>query len=608
MCGISGFNWADKDLIKKMTDAISHRGPDAEGYFTDKGISLGHRRLSIIDLSSKGNQPMFNDDNTLVIVFNGEIYNFKDIKKELSGKGYKFKNNTDTEVIIKGYEEYGEKICSKLDGMFAFAIWDKKKRKLFLARDRIGKKPLYYYLDNSRLIFSSEIKSILKAKVNKDIDKDVLLDILGSRFSPENKTIFKNIKKIPPGSIAVYSENSLKIKSFWQIPINKEEISSSVKKVDSLIESAVRKRLIADVPVGVLLSGGLDSSSIVAYMSRATPNIKTFSVGFDEGIDESKYARIVSEHFRTDHTEIRLSNDILGNLPKVVWHLDEPLADPASLPTYLLCKEVSKYVKVALSGEGGDELFGGYSTFNDIKSIKKIHSIPFKFRKHAVAPLTKFIADKLKYPQRQILNLGSEMLKDSQQEESYKKLFYFPFYEKEIELISGVKRANILDKFINSTNSLYDASTQFYFKEWLPNDLLMKVDKMSMAHGLEVRAPFLDKDLIEYYFKLPLKDRLNRSLFRKTVRPLLPEQINKRKKQGFSLPISPWFSDEKFVNRVMPSIIDLKKRKILNTDYISSLIKNPIVFRNDHKIWSLLNLEIWFKLYIDNTPIKKISL
>src|SRR3989344_1773596 len=286
MCGITGFNWEDRNLIRKMTQVIAHRGPDGEGYFTDQGISLGHRRLSIIDLSEKGKQPMFNEDNTIVLVFNGEIYNFKELKKEIQKRWSTFKSNSDTEVIINGYEVFGENIFSKLDGMFAIGLCDKKNQKLLIARDRIGKKPLYYSQQKDKLLFASEIKSLLQAGISR--------------------------------------------------------------KTDSLIESSVEKRLISDVPIGVLLSGGLDSSTIVSYMKRKTGKIKTFSVGFTEGMDESKYARIVADYFNTDHKEIILNKEILSSLPKVVWSLDEPISDPAALPTYLLSKEVSKYVKVVL--------------------------------------------------------------------------------------------------------------------------------------------------------------------------------------------------------------------------------------------------------------------
>ncbi len=603
MCGISGFSWEDTHLIRKITDCISHRGPDSKGYFTDKDISLGHRRLAIIDLSSNGNQPMFSEDNNLAIVFNGEIYNFKDLKSVLENKGHKFSSGSDTEVILAGYSEYGEKICSKLDGMFAFAIWDKKSKELFLARDRIGKKPLYYSINDGKLVFSSEIKSILKAGVSNSVDKDILLKTVMSRFSPGNKTVFSNIKKLPPSSYALFKSGKLKISNYWSLPLLKEKNDASTKEVDILLENAVEKRLISDVPVGVLLSGGLDSSAIVSYMKRKTDKIKTFSVGFKEGMDESKYARLVANHFKTEHTEIILEKDILSYLPEVIYHMDEPISDPASLPTYLLCKEVSKRVKVALSGEGGDEVFGGYDTVNRLELLKKLDK-KSKLLKNFAAKAMSFISSFNKYPKKQIYLFGAEIAKSKDIYEAYKKLYYFPFNADEMKLFSGKDIPDIIDDY--KEKDLYKTSVKFYFSEWLPNDLLMKVDKMSMASGLEVRAPFLDKDLIETILPLKRKYKINKSLFRQTVSPHLPKAIVNRKKQGFSLPISTWFTNGDFLSRVSPHIEDLKKRGLFHVSEIDKLIKNPTKYRNDHKLWTLLNLELWYKIYIDKMDLKKV--
>lgn len=604
MCGITGFSWEDRSLIKRITNCISHRGPDAEGYFIDKGVSLGHRRLAIIDLSPKGKQPMFNEDNAIAIVFNGEIYNYKSIKKELAEKGYKFSTNSDTEVIIKGYEEYGDKICSKLDGMFAFAIWDAKKKIFFLARDRVGKKPLYYSIQEGNLIFSSEIKSLLEAGISNKIDKNILIETIMSRFSPGNNTVFSEIKKMPPGCFGVFSNGKISISSYWKIPKLTEDRIPIIEEVDKLLEKSVEKRLVSDVPVGILLSGGLDSSAIVSYMSRKTDKIKTFSVSFPDGLDESKYSRIVSEKFNTDHKEIVLDSETLSYLPKVVWHMDEPISDPAALPTYLLSKQVSKSVKVALSGEGGDEVFGGYDTINRLDLLKKIQnrrSLIKNLSSRALDFLSKFN----KYPKKQILNFGAELIRSKTIEESYKKLYYFPFNSHEIKDYTGKETKDLLDRFIKK--DLYQTSIDFYFNEWLPNDLLMKVDKMSMAHGLEMRAPFLDKDLISYFFSIPRIYKTNKLLFKRTLSMSLPKKIVQRKKQGFSLPISNWFKKEDFISRISPHIKDLGKRNILKTEKLNFLMNNPSIYRNDHKLWTLLNLELWYKLYVDKIPLKKVN-
>ena len=606
MCGILGFNFEDKQLLKKMASKIESRGPDDSGFYSDRRISLGHRRLSIIDLSPKGEQPMFNENGAIVIVFNGEIYNFKTLKLDLEKKGYKFRSNSDTEAIIAGYEEYGESICSKLDGMFAFAIWNKKNKELFIARDRIGKKPIYYSIQNNNIIFASEIKSLLKTGVSREIDKITLLDTIANRFSPGNNTVFSQIKKLPPGHYGLFVKGKLKIYPYWHIPQLTEKHHPTIKEVDSLIENAVGKRLISDVPIGILLSGGLDSSTMVAYMARKTDKIKTFSVGFTEGIDESKYARIVANHFNTYHKEIVLEKEILSHLPKVVWHLDEPISDPAALPTYLLSKEVSKHVKVALSGEGGDEVFGGYDTVNKLQLLQRINKIPNAIKFNLMAPVLRALSTFNKYPKKQIYNFGANLSESKSIEESYKKLYYFPFNSNELKEFTGRSRQDLLDNFIKNKD-LYKSSINFYFKEWLPNDLLMKVDKMSMAHGLEIRAPFLDKDLIEYFFNIPRNYKINRDIFRKTVSPHLPKIITNRKKQGFSLPISTWFTNKDFLNRVVPHIQSLAKRNIFNQNKIDNLIKNPTQYRNDHKLWTLLNLELWHKIYIDQIPLEKIK-
>ena len=303
MCGITGFNWADRDLIKKMTFLIEHRGPDDSGFFIDKNISLGHRRLSILDLSAKGHQPMYNENRDILVVFNGEIYNYSMLKNALLKEGHKFFSSSDTEVIVHGYESWGDNVCVKLEGMFAFALWDKRKKRLLIARDRIGKKPLYYFWNKKKLIFSSEIKTILLDKdVRREIDYQCLSDYLTMRFSIGDRTMFKHIKKLEPGHFMVYDGKNIKIESYWSLPSFEPKIQPKEQEVDKLIESSIKKRLMADVPIGVFLSGGLDSSTIVAYMSRIGAKIKTFSIGFNHPTDETLYARIISNKFKTEHT------------------------------------------------------------------------------------------------------------------------------------------------------------------------------------------------------------------------------------------------------------------------------------------------------------------
>jgi asparagine synthase (glutamine-hydrolysing) len=612
MCGIVGFNWNDKGLIKDMIKEITHRGPDDSGFYTDKKFSLGFRRLSIVDLSKKANQPMYNEDKTIVLVFNGEIYNFKILRKELEREGHNFISDSDTEVIIHGYEQYGERIFSLLDGMFALAILDLKNRKLLLARDRIGIKPLYYY-HKEKFIFASEIKSILIDKeVKREINFQCLSDYLTLRYSTGDKTMFNGIKKLEPGKYLVYKNSKIELKDYWKFPKLANKSNPSTKVLDKLIESSIKKRLMADVPIGVFLSGGLDSSTMVAYLSRFNKNIQTFSVGFGDITDETKYARRIADTFNTDHTEMILDKEILSILPKVVWHLDEPMADPANLPTYLLSEKVSQKVKVALSGEGGDEVFGGYHTFNYIKKFLLARKIPGFLRDQVIGNSCLLFSNFFKYPKKQMLKLSSELLKEKNLKKSYKKLFYFPFDEKDKAKIfpknssEKIDLSTSFDSYMNESKDLKNNVFLYYFKDWLPNDLLIKADKMGMANSLEIRVPFLDTNLIKYFFGLDNKYKQDRYLFRKTVGKLLPKSILKKKKQGFTLPLSNWVHKKEFLSRLNPHFNDLSKRKIFNEVSYKKIIKNPSHFKNDHKMWVLLNFELWCKIYLDKLNYSKI--
>lgn len=608
MCGIAGFTWADSSLIKKMTQIIKHRGPDDVGFHVASGISLGHRRLSIIDLSPKGHQPMFNETRDIVVIFNGEIWNYKKLKEELIEKGHIFRGASDTEVIVHGYESYGEKICSMLEGMFAFALYDVKQRKLLLARDRLGKKPLYYAETKKGLLFSSEIKSLIVDSVSLSLDNETLSDYLSQRFSSRNKTIFDKIKKVTPGSYVVYKDKKLESKIYYVLTQFNTRNEPLIKKADSLIKDAIQKRLMSDVPLGVFLSGGLDSSAIVAYMSQMSSNIKTFSVAFNSKVDESKYARIIAEKFKTEHHEIRVDSDLLRYLPEVIWHLDEPLADPACLPTYFLCREVSKHVKVALSGEGGDEIFGGYQSFNYIPEIKIIQKFPRPVRS-ALASSAFSLAKYKSYPEKHKFLAIASILKKDSLKESFKELFYFAFDTKErLEIFPKALEEDAFDRIFAESSSLDETAQVYYFREWLPNDLLMKADKMSMAFGLEVRTPFLDQDLLEYFSGLDPKEKRKRKLFKQVVANYLPSEIINKKKQGFTLPLFEWFGNRETLERVRPFLERLKKRNIFSEKVIENLLQNPTAFKNEHKIWVLLNFEIWYELYMEKIPLKEIKL
>ncbi|OGD32982.1 asparagine synthase (glutamine-hydrolyzing), partial [Candidatus Atribacteria bacterium RBG_16_35_8] len=365
MCGICGFNWNDEKLIQKMVQKIHHRGPDANGIKTFPAFSLGNARLSIIDLSARGNQPMSGRDGKLWIVYNGEVYNFPEIKKELIAKGYRFNSNTDTEVVLKSYEEYGPACLEKFNGMFAFAIWDEEKRELFLARDRIGIKPLYYYLKDGKFIFGSEIKSILEADcVKKEINLQSLYYYLGYEFVPAPDTMFKNIHKLRQGHYAIFKNGSLQIEKYWDLEFQPKifDEDEAADMIFAALEKSIQRRLISDVPLGVFLSGGLDSSTVVGFVSRLYPKkVQTFSIGYrDKTFSELPYAKVVSDFFNTEHNVLMIDPISPEDIEKSLYHLDEPMTDLSTIPFYLICRKAREKVTVCLSGEGGDEMFLGY--------------------------------------------------------------------------------------------------------------------------------------------------------------------------------------------------------------------------------------------------------
>ncbi|MBM3233198.1 asparagine synthase (glutamine-hydrolyzing) [Candidatus Pacearchaeota archaeon] len=611
MCGITGFSWEDKELLRNMTQEIAHRGPDDFGYYTDKGISLGHRRLSILDLSRRGHQPMFNENKDIVVVFNGEIYNFPSLKEDLQKKRHKFASTSDTEVIIHGYEEYGLDICSKLKGMFAFALWDTKKKLLLLARDQIGEKPLYYSIMGKTIIFASEIKALLTHDIARSVNMQALSDYLGLRFSPGEQTIFEGINKLRPGNYLVWKSGNASIKRYYSLP-SQSNGKGDANQLRDMMEQVINERLMSDVPLGVFLSGGLDSSAIVSYVSRNVKDLNTFSIGFGDKTDETHYAKLVSDKFQTKHHEIMSSQDeILKNLPQVVWHLDEPLADPASLPLYVLSREVRRKVKVALSGEGGDEVFGGYIPPNVLDKVRKVFSIPHPIRSVVAKTVVKPASSLFSYPHKQMILMAGDIIRSRNMVEGYKKLFYLPFEPKEKKdtiCSKNVRYETVFDDLLKDKNSLYNGTYQYYLNHWLPEDLLMKTDKTGMAHALEIRAPFLDKNLIDFSLRLDRRYKHDRALFRQTVKEILPKEVLRRKKQGFTLPLSRWFARKDFLSRSLSHIEDLGNRKLLAKSEIKKIADNPQHFRNDHKIWVLLQLELWCKIYLDKKKLNSIGI
>jgi len=548
------FGISDKKLLKKMNDVIDYRGPNDSGFYIDDHVGLGNRRLSIIDLK-KGKQPIHNEDKNIWITFNGEIYNFNELKDDLAG--HKFYTNTDTEAIIHCYEKYGLDFVNKLNGMFAFALWDSKKKVLILARDRLGIKPLYYTISDDKLFFGSEIKTILQNdEIKKEINPQSMFDYLSFRYVPGNETMMKNIYRLEPGHMLicrfVRGKISLEKKMYWTLNFetrkNTEEFYK--EKIKNNLEDSVRLRLVSDVPIGAYLSGGIDSSAVVAFMSKhMDETVETFTVGFGEENDELKYAKMVSERFGTKHRELMVDvNNVPGELKKIVWHLDEPVADPAAIPTYFMSNLTKKYVTVLLTGEGADEQFGGYYQRYSLMSKR---FLPFK---------------------KMIYKRISSTFTDSAKRSATKRPFP-----------SGTKTKL---KFIRAEIPSY----RFEMCDWLPNDLLLKVDRMTMAHSLEARVPFLDHRSVEFNMSIPMKFKIKNKdekyILKRALRGTIPDEIISRKKHSFSVPIHNWVRKEDM-------IAPLYNSEFFKRDYIES-VKN----KKPRQLYSMLILDLWHRVFI----------
>jgi len=619
MCGICGFNWNDEMLIKKMVQKIHHRGPDANGIRTFPEFSIGNARLSILDLSARGNQPMSGTDGKKWIVYNGEVYNFPQIKEELQAKGYKFNSHTDTEVVLKSYEEYGTKCLEKFNGMFAFAIWDEGGKELFLARDRIGIKPLYYYLKDGRFIFGSEIKSILEAdSVKKEVNLQSMYYYLGYEFVPAPETMFKNIYKLRQGHYAIFKNGDLKITKYWDLKF-KPEIADEDEATDRIfnaLETSVKRRLISDVPLGVFLSGGLDSSTVVGFVSRLYPKkVQTFSIGYrDKTFSELPYAKIVSDFFGTEHNVLMIDPISPDEIEKSLYHLDEPMTDLSTIPFNLICRKAREKVKVCLSGEGGDEMFLGYDRLKAARMNRYYNIFPSFFRKKIVAPLILKLPDQ---PQKKgAINILKRFIEGSLYPEEVGAMRWQYFLNPKIE-------QNIFNESASSQISFNPFDPIYYFSRicnsdlWIDKDtyvdikltmadsVLMKVDKMSMATSLEVRVPFLDHEVAELCASIPANLKLHKFatkyILRKTLKKynFLPECIIYRGKQGYSLPIKNWLREE-----LKDYMIDLLEnspiiKENFNNSYLSELIKEHLELKHNHNhiLWALINLSLWYKKF-----------
>lgn len=613
MCGIVGFNWNDQNLLARMMETVHHRGPDESGYFIDDFVSLGHRRLKIIDLES-GRQPIYNEDESVVVIFNGEIYNHRVLREDLEKRGHRFYTNSDTEVIVHAYEEYGIDCVHQFNGMFAFAIYDIGKKGLHIVRDRIGVKPLYYYFDGNRFLFASEIKALLQdLSVIRKINTSAFRDYLRFRYVPGEQTLLQGINKVLPSHVISFENGVLSSRQYWDITEQKCRGSESehVSALRSLLEDAVATRLESDVPLGVFLSGGIDSASIVAMMREHTDSIKTFSVGFESQDDtELPYARVVADEFNTDHHEFFVTDKHLSLIPKMVWHLDEPIGDAATLPTMVLSQYAKKYVTVVLAGEGGDETFAGYDNqrimMQCIRFNPLVHSLKnviarIKHCTHPSGNLHRILATlSAQNPEQQYYTLTALFSRD--------ELLEMGLTEDNPDLSPFYPKIPM-----NPLNTIQ----YFGLKTWLPNDFCMKADKMTMAYGIEERAPLLDYRLMEFAFSLPAHEKIRNGtgkyILKKAMNHRLPHGIVYRKKHGYNAPMDQWFKGD--LKDVLGSLIEEREHSLYDARYVEHLLANfqrsgsnyKMNFWNAQKLWSILVFEMWHRIFIEKTDYNKIK-
>ena len=602
MCGFVGFcddSKNKKKIIRDMADIIKHRGPDSDGYYVDNNIALGFRRLSIIDLD-KGSQPIFNEDKDKVIVFNGEIYNYKEIREELKSKGHKFSTNTDTEVILHGYEEYKEDILNKLRGMFAFVIYDIKEKSLFGARDFYGIKPFYYYYDNENFLFGSEIKSFLGSpNFKKELNKDMLSQYLTFQCSIGEDTFFKNTYKLLPGHYFIYKDKELEIKKYYEVklePNDDKSLDEWVSGIREVIDNSVLAHKVSDVEVGSFLSSGVDSS-LIAKLSSVD---KTFTVGYDnKKYSEIDYAKEFSDKINVSNVSKKISKEeYFKEFSNVQYYMDEPLADASAVMLYFLSKTASKHVKVCLSGEGADEIFGGYNIYHEPYSVSWYNKIPYFIRK---------CIGILVYPFRNYTGFNFLYRRSKKIEDRYigNAFIFEPNDAKKIVNFNyGNKTYKDFTKPYYDKVSDLDVVTKMQyidFNFWLIYDILLKADKMSMANSLEVRVPYLDREVIEYASKLPSKYKIvgneTKYAFRKVAKEELADKVADKKKLGFPVPIREWLKEDDVYQEVKNMFLEsgyfFKPKKIIK------LLDDHRAGKRDNsrKIWTIYTFLVWYQEY-----------
>jgi asparagine synthase (glutamine-hydrolysing) len=633
MCAICGIinkdKSVDESLLRKMTDIMDYRGPDESGFFVKGNVGLGHRRLKIIDLYT-GQQPLANEDNTIFLVCNGEIYNFKELRSELERKGHRFKSQSDNEVILHLYEQEGVECLKRLRGMFALAIWDVKEKRIFLARDRIGKKPLVYCETSEGFLFASEIKSLLlHPEVKKDIDPYALDLFLTYQAVPAPYTIFKNIRKLPPAHYLLWEKGKTTIRRYWDVDFTKKiRLKSEYEYAELLWEKlteATRIRMVSDVSLGAFLSGGIDSSVLVGVMSGMSRfPVKTFSVGFDEeSFSELEYARIVSRRFGTEHHEFKVKPDVIDILPKLVWHYNEPFGDSSMVPTYYVARETKKYVTVALNGDGGDENLAGYTRYWQMLLLDRLKNVmelvPSPVRRGLISGLLEGYE---KYPFNNFFRVWKWMQESEKYGDDYayarrlisfspehKDLIYSDNFKSEI---AGKDSMLLMKKLwedagpINLLEKMLYSDLHFYLAEVLT----VKMDIAAMSNSLEGRSPFLDQEFVETVASFPpemkFKKLTSKYILKKKLKGFLPDEILNREKMGFGIPVGEWFKkDLKEYLRSNLLSDTFAKRGFFKQDTVRKMVEEHISGKavHTHRLWNLLVFELWSEIFLDGEDV-----
>jgi len=635
MCGICGFLYTDEpqrpvseDLLHRMCSVMRHRGPDDEGIYTDRGFGMGMRRLSIIDLSS-GHQPISNETGRITIVCNGEIYNFPELREELIARGHTFTTNSDTEVALHLYEEEGVEMVQRLNGMYAIAIWDADRRSLFIVRDRIGIKPLYYWAGPDRLTFASEIKCLLEdPDLPRDIDPVALHNYLSLNYIPAPETIYSAVRKLPQGHYLQWRDGRMEIRQYWDFKFGGyDDVDDTVhpeewyaERLLELLKAAVQRHLLSDVPLGVMSSGGIDSSAVVAIVSKwFNRNVKTFSIGFEEdSYNELEFARIIAREFETDHREEIVRPDAAAILPKLAWHLDEPFADDSAIPTYYVSELARREVTVALSGDGGDELFAGYNTYAARRFARRMKRLPRFLVQGLLQPMVNMLPvsdDKGSFDSRAKRLMSGYHLGPAQAHlawklflnEEEKRRLYDPDY---LAGIDPPDTGTVYARHFDSAPAVHELDKLLYIdaKVYMVDDILMKVDKMSMAVSLEDRVPLLDHTVVEFAASLPPHLKLNRLvkkyILKKAMTGILPDTILHRKKQGFSLPTTHWIKGglkEMVQDLLSPASLD--RVGLFAPGHVQTLLEENFSGKRDHSrsIWGLTNFMLWYDAFQGKT-------